>query len=115
VTWSSPWNLDLSLAWRYFGNVTIDYADKNPLIGSTPDTYDKNTKQLSEQNYFDLAAVYTFAEKYTFNFGINNVLDESPPITSSSVAGAPYGNGNTYPQVYDSLGRYVFLGLTAKF
>jgi len=24
-------------------------------------------------------------------------------------------NGNTFPQVYDTLGRYVFLGLTADF
>jgi len=24
-------------------------------------------------------------------------------------------NGNTFPQVYDTLGRYVFVGLTADF
>ena len=45
-------------------------------------------------------------------FGINNVTDEDPPV---AVTGAPFGNGNTYPQVYDTLGRYVFMGLTAKF
>jgi outer membrane receptor protein involved in Fe transport len=49
------------------------------------------------------------------NVGINNITDRIPPIAGSTVAGPPYGNGNTYPQVYDALGRYVFLGLTAKF
>jgi len=25
------------------------------------------------------------------------------------------GNGNTFPQVYDALGRYVFAGVTVDF
>jgi iron complex outermembrane receptor protein len=29
--------------------------------------------------------------------------------------GAGAGNGNTYPQVYDALGRYVFAGVTVEF
>ena len=28
---------------------------------------------------------------------------------------ATVGNGNTFPQVYDALGRFVFVGLTADF
>jgi len=70
-------------------------------------------KVLDSQNYLDIAAVYTYAEKYTFSMGINNVTDEDPPI--SGQVGAGFGNGNTYPQVYDALGRYVFFGLSAKF
>jgi len=31
------------------------------------------------------------------------------------IAGPPFGNGNTYPQVYDALGRNLFLNVTAKF
>jgi hypothetical protein len=27
----------------------------------------------------------------------------------------PYGNGNTWPGVYDSLGRNFFVNITAKF
>jgi outer membrane receptor protein involved in Fe transport len=33
----------------------------------------------------------------------------------SAQVGAGFGNGNTYPQVYDAFGRYIFMGLTAKF
>jgi outer membrane receptor protein involved in Fe transport len=52
-------------------------------------------------------------ESYEVRFGINNVMDEDPPLSSQVGSGA--GNGNTYPQVYDALGRYMFMGLTAKF
>jgi hypothetical protein len=27
----------------------------------------------------------------------------------------PFYNGNTYPQVYDTLGRFLFLNITADF
>jgi outer membrane receptor protein involved in Fe transport len=42
------------------------------------------------------------------------VFDRDPPLTSQS-GPSIFGNGNTFPQVYDALGRRVFVGLTAKF
>ena len=44
--------------------------------------------------------------------GINNVLDNDPQINASMDV---TGNGNTYPQVYDALGRFIFGGVTVKF
>ncbi len=110
LTWFMPWNVDVSLQWRYFDSVTIDNADKNPLISGP---YNDVDKTLDSQNYFDLAASWTFAENYTIRGGINNLTDEDPPL--SAQVGAGFGNGNTYPQVYDAFGRYIFMGLTAKF
>jgi outer membrane receptor protein involved in Fe transport len=110
VTWSTPWNLDLSLTWRYFDKVLIDNSSSNPLIGGDYNVVDK---QLDAQNYIDLAASWTFMEAYSVRLGINNVMDDDPPL--SAVVGSGAGNGNTYPQVYDALGRYVFAGVTAKF
>ena len=110
LTWFMPWNVDVSLQWRYFDAVTIDNADSNPLISGP---YNDVDKELDSQNYFDLAASWTFAENYTIRGGINNLTDEDPPL--SAQVGAGFGNGNTYPQVYDAFGRYIFMGLTAKF
>ena len=50
--------------------------------------------------------------------GVNNVFDKQPPLldaNSFGISAPPFGNGNTYPQVYDPLGRVFFLGLTADF
>ena len=82
----------------------------NPLLSGTVNDVDK---ELDAQNYIDVAATWNFLENYEVRFGINNVMDDDPPVSAQVGAGA--GNGNTYPQVYDALGRYMFMGLTAKF
>lgn len=110
VTWDTPWNVGLSLAWRYFDQVLIDNTSSNPLIGGD---YNEVDRQLDAQNYIDVAATWNFMESYEVRFGINNVMDDDPPLSAQVGSGA--GNGNTYPQVYDALGRFVFMGLTAKF
>jgi outer membrane receptor protein involved in Fe transport len=110
TSWQTPWNLDLALTWRFMDSVTLTRAsDQADLKGP----YNAVDKELDSQNYIDLAASWTVYEKYTLTFGINNVLDEDPPV--SAQVGAGFGNGNTFPQVYDAFGRYVFMGLSAKF
>ena len=68
--------------------------------------------ELPAQDYFDLAANWAITEKASVTLGINNVLDDNPPI--SATVGTT-GNGNTYPQTYDALGRYVFVRATVDF
>jgi outer membrane receptor protein involved in Fe transport len=89
--WETPWNVDLSLTWRYYDSV----ENSVPLPRTT------STSSLDSQNYFDLAANWQVTEKASVLLGINNVLDEDPPITS---AVGTTGNGNTFPQTYDALG-----------
>ena len=53
-------------------------------------------------------------DKLRVRLGVNNVLDEAPPIIGvDNIAAPPTGNGNTFPGVYDSLGRYLFAEVTA--
>ena len=69
-------------------------------------------------NYFDLTASMTFAEKFTFRVGANNLFDKTPPIIPSGQNNdCPSGpcNGNTWAQVYDSMGRQIFATLTIDF
>jgi iron complex outermembrane recepter protein len=112
TTWSTPWNVDVSLNWRHFDSVDIEYTSSDPDLAD-PSSVFPFGKTLDSQNYLDLAVVYTYAEKYTFTGGINNFTDEDPPL--SGQVGTGFGNGNTFPQVYDALGRYVFFSLSAKF
>lgn len=110
MSWNTPWDLSLTGTWRYFDSVNIDSSSDQPsLSGSFADI----NKTLDSQNYFDLAAFYTFTENTRFRAGVNNIFDEEPPLTAA--AGAGFGNGNTYPQVYDALGRYIFAGVTVDF
>ncbi len=116
VTWTTPWSgFELSGNWRYFGAVEAQGLSANPyLAGSTPTT--TADAKIAAQSYFDLSAEWKVKDHVTFRLGVNNVFDKDPPLVGSSVGGTSvFFNGNTYPTVYDALGRYAFLGVTADF
>ena len=63
-----------------------------------------------------MTAAVKLADKLTVRVGCNNLLDKAPPLVgATNIAAPPTGNGNTFPGVYDSLGRYIFAELTAQF
>ena len=61
---------------------------------------------------FGIAAAWAVTEKASVTLGINNVLDDNPSVSGSV---GTTGNGNTFPQTYDALGRYVFLRASVEF
>jgi iron complex outermembrane receptor protein len=120
LTWNTPyaygdWFKSLSFRgqWRYFGKVSLDAYDSNPQLNNTALQFPVE-KNLSAQNYIDLTANFTVHNNLNFRVGVNNVFDKDPPLVGSNLPGTT-GNGNTFPQVYDALGRFVFVGLTADF
>jgi outer membrane receptor protein involved in Fe transport len=102
LTYTAPNGVGLSAQWRYFSAVDNDSAP----IGAG------GSDRIAAQNYLDLVLTARIGDHYSFRLGANNILDRIPPTL---VTPAPFGNGNTYPQVYDSLGRYVFAGVTLDF
>jgi len=63
---------------------------------------------ISSYNYFDITASMNLTDKITFRLGVNNILDKDPPIIGTTNLPGTSGNGNTFPQTYDALGRFVF-------
>nr|WP_295075610.1 TonB-dependent receptor [uncultured Roseateles sp.] len=109
ASWATPWNVTAALTWRYFGAVDQDTTSSNAQLAGT---VNEITKTFKAQNYLDLALSYRLNKTITFAASVNNLLDRDPPI---GVTGAPFGNGNTYPVVYDALGRRITLNVNAKF
>jgi iron complex outermembrane recepter protein len=103
IGWNTPWNVDVALAWRYYGKAEL--INKDPLLPRVDDNF-------KAQNYFDISGNWDIRKNISLRFGMNNVLDRDPPLSASV---GTTGNGNTFPQTYDSLGRYVFTGLTVDF
>jgi outer membrane receptor protein involved in Fe transport len=50
----------------------------------------------------------------SLRLGVNNVLDRQPPIIGFN-ANPLLVNGNLLAGMYDTFGRYLFVGLTAKY
>jgi len=109
TTWRSPWNVDLSLNWRYIDSVKIDLSSSDPHLSGD---YDQLVKKLDSRSYFDVGASWKATKNVTLSAAVNNILDQDPPIRNQ---GSGFVNGNTYPVVYDALGRRVSLTLNAKF
>ena len=112
TTWNAPWGFDLSLAWRYIAPVNLDATSSNPFLAQPFAPVDSS---LASRSYFDLSVVWRLNRRLELRAGVNNLFDIDPPVVGlNSVGLFPVTNANTYPGLYDSLGRYVFLGLTAK-
>jgi outer membrane receptor protein involved in Fe transport len=101
----------ISLNWRYIGATKLSYNTSDPSL--TGDTYVINAR-LPTANYFDLTATASVMKQLTFRIGVNNLLDRDPPAIAQGVLSS-FGNGNTYPGVYDVAGRSFFVGLSAEF
>jgi outer membrane receptor protein involved in Fe transport len=131
-----PNGLGISGQWRYFSSVKNDATSTDCDLGrnvpaSEGSTAGPNSQHCGElltdfathpgnfkipsQSYFDLALTARLADRYNFRIGANNIFDKEPPIVGGEVSNAPFGNGNTFPQVYDALGRYLFAGVTVDF
>jgi outer membrane receptor protein involved in Fe transport len=121
TTWSTPWDgADLTLTWRYFSPTQLETLSSNPNLtagaGNTVASggISNTDARIPSYNYIDLSASVKVAEKVTVRLGCNNVLDKSPPVIGTTDLPGN-GNGNTFPGVYDSLGRYFFGQVVAQF
>jgi outer membrane receptor protein involved in Fe transport len=63
------------------------------------------------ETYWDLSVRARVLEKVELFGGVNNVLDNQPPILGFAAG----GDANTNPQLYDVIGRQFFVGLNVKF
>ena len=87
------------LSWRYVGEVDDDDPDAVYFV-----------EKIDGTSYFDAAATYSFTDNYKVTLGIDNLLDEEPPIIGDNQEQA-----NTWPATYDVFGRTFFLRATAEF
>lgn len=122
ATWSTPWSgVDLSVAWRYFSPVTLESLSSNPNLSAGAGNTVANggisntDAHIPSFSYIDLTAKVQLAEQVSVRLGVNNVFDKTPPVIGSSNLPSTSGNGNTFPQVYDALGRYLFATVIVQF
>jgi iron complex outermembrane recepter protein len=109
LDWMLPVNVTVGLQWRFLSSVEHEQNSSDPELQGDPVTFGG---KLDSMNYFDLSASWAITEQYDLRFGINNILDEDPPLVDTGWSGP--GTPNTWGP-YDTLGRQVFLGVNAKF
>lgn len=86
--------------WRHFGGLDYDGTTDTIVAGN-----------MGAQNYIDLNAILKFKENYEIIIGVNNVMDEEPPMMGNTIA----DNANAISGYYDTLGRFFFTKVTLRF
>jgi outer membrane receptor protein involved in Fe transport len=66
-------------------------------------------------NYVDLSAVWNVTKMLRLNLSVNNLANKKPPIVGGSIGTTGTDSGNTFPQSYDAVGRYITFGASLKF
>ena len=83
------------------------------MLGEADDDDDAATfvvETIDDTHYFDVVGAYRFNENVKLTLGIDNVLDEEPPILGDNQEQA-----NTWPATYDVFGRTYFARLLVSF
>ncbi len=94
LIWTTPWNVAATVMWRYTNKI---------------DDLNETGIDLNAISYIDLSAIWDVSERIQVRAGINNLFDKAPPIAGNGAGPSISGNGNTFPGMYDALGRYWFL------
>jgi outer membrane receptor protein involved in Fe transport len=111
ATWSATSAVAVSLNWRHFGSTALSSNTGNPFLEGDPVEINNTIRAY---NYIDLFGSWTLGERIELRAGVNNLFDKSPPAIAAGLLSA-FGNGNTYPGVYDPMGRLLFAGVRFNF
>ena len=95
--------------WRYFDGVDYDGALESKQSAGADAIAQDNIS--SAESYLDLNATFRFMGDSELLVGVNNVLDEEPPLVGGSLS----SNANAIAGFYDTLGQYLFAQVTFRF
>ena len=105
TTWTiGAWSLGYN--WRYVSAVMEEPGGTEflPAFAS-----------IGAYRYVDMSAAWNISKMVRLMVSVNNVANKRAPIVGGSIGTAPTNSGNTFPQYYDAVGRYVTFGATLKF
>ena len=112
--------IDFSVLWRHLSKLKqepLDVTDGNgpAFDGTNSDGTSFDAQKIKAFNYFDLSMRTMVGENLELTFTVQNFLNKKPPIVGTDVGSTLYNSGNTYPSLYDTLGRRFEVGAQVKF
>jgi len=99
--------LDASILWRYIDSMDAQEGEAETLF--------EDFRSVGSESYFDLTFGYTYKDMARLSLLVVNVFDEDPPILGDDTGGTAANSGNTFPSLYDTLGRTYFANVKFMF
>ncbi len=113
---------DISLLWTHISQVSLEPFLATRLPGNVaqpggpnPSTILERFRSIPTFDYFDLSARVSPTKALDLTLTVNNLFDKKPPLVGAGVGGTSFNSGNTFPTLYDPIGRAFTLGARLKF
>ncbi len=116
--------IDLSLLWRHIDGLQYE-PGLPPLFSGTVTNapgadfalagQQINFNRIKAYDYFDLTARFSVTDNFQLTLSAFNIFDKQPPIVGSSAGSTSFNGGNTYPSLYDTIGRRYSATASLKF
>ncbi len=114
-------DIDLSLAWRHLNSVKYEpILSPQLFIGTVTGTGPEvgrsvNFNKISSYDYFDLTTRYNVSDNIELTLSAFNLFDKKPPLVGGQGGTTNANSGNTFPSVYDVVGRRYSVTAHFKF
>lgn len=111
VSWLTG-STTLSLRARYIGGITTDRIIVPRARGESYPSADEFVHaNIGAYTYFDFTGGIALTDDTQLTIGLNNLLDEEPPVLGN----LQQGGSNTIPATYDVQGRVLFASINTRF
>ena len=100
-------DFDASLLWRHIGSMDIQSNEANAAFPAF--------RSVDAQDYFDLTFGYTWQDTIRVSLLVANVFDEDPPILGNETGSTSFNSGNTFPSLFDTMGRTYSINAKLSF
>lgn len=104
------WNLDAidaSLLWRHIGSMDAQANEAAALFPAF--------RSVDSQDYLDLSIGYKLMDFARVALLVTNIADENPPILGNETGSTSFNSGNTFPSLFDTVGRTYSVNLKLTF
>ena len=122
-------HVDLSLLWRHLTAVKYEgLASDAAARGVTPPLFVGTTtgvgplagrqvdfNRIDAYDYFDLTSRFNVTDHFELTLSAFNIFDKQPPLVGGQAGTTSANSGNTFPSVYDVLGRRYSVTARVKF
>ena len=100
-------DFDASLLWRHIGEMDAQANEASTLFAAF--------QSVDSHDYVDLSFGYTYQDLARVSLLITNVADEDPPILGNETGSTSFNSGNTFPSLFDTVGRMYAVNLKFSF
>lgn len=119
--------IDVSVLWRHVGAVQYEprtgTGPTTPPVAGTVGSFGSTDprivvpayRSINAFNFIDLNIGFDVTKDVRFSVLVENLFDKAPPEVGNTIGSTSFNSGNTFPSLYDALGRRFTMSARMRF